>query len=253
MTSIKHVGTNAIEDGVEDFFSTVIYNRMREITKPFLKDYEGEGAFNEAMQSFINTLAMGMAIYSLTKIMTFFFERSSKMMTFLFGYMIFGKLKKRAVEKLKNSKWKGKRLFRGLSVIMGADRTSERIEIAKMAQNQVNSYDQHKFHYENQHMGSQNLLDNAINPMSNFKSNMDNKAVTLFTDLTFRGAWKNTNEHKKIYEKATGFKLATTGQGSWNSLYKELNKHTQFHKTANDEVTNLTTVLAKTLATKGAI
>lgn len=254
-TKIKHVVGSSVENGVEDFFSAFIFNRMREITKPFLSSYESESEFDEAMQSFINTLAMGMAIYALNKIMTFFFERGAKMLGSMYTYIIAGKLKKAVVNKIKNSSKnsRGGRLLRKVGFLMGADRTSERIEMMKIAQSNVDSFDQHKFHYENQHMQTKSNLDMFGGSIAGLKGAKDNKSVTLFTDLTFRGAWKNSSEHKKIYENATGSKLSATGQGSWNNLHTELNKFTNFHKTANDEVTNLATSLNKIMAMNGAI
>lgn len=252
-TNVTDIATNALEDGVEDYFSAVIYGRMREITAPFLKQYEGDDAFSQAMQSFINTLSMGLAIYSLNKIMTFFFERSAKIMAYLYGYIVAGKIKNAIRNKIQNSSLKGTKAFKFAEMILGSDRTSDRIEMAKMAQEQVNSFDRNKFHYENQHQRISGQIDNYANPMSTFKSNADLKSVTLFTDLTFRGAWLPSMEHKKIYERATGTKVATAGNGSWGTLYKELNKFTSFHKTTNDEIVNLATILTKTLATKGAV
>jgi len=249
----QHIASNAVEDGVEDFFSAVIYQRMREYSAPFLKDFEGEGAFNEAMQSFINTLAMGTAIYALSKIMTFFFERGMKLLGAMFTYIYAGKIKKALYNRIKNDNSKGRKLFKKVSFLLGADRTKERIEMMKIAQSNVDSFDSHKMHYEKQHTAIEGNMNSFSSPISDFKSQKDMKSVNLFTDLTFRGAWQNTTEHKKIYESATGYKLAETGQGSWSKLYLELNKYTEFHTTANNEVTNLATVLTKVLATKGAV
>ena len=58
MADIKDIGKNALEDGVEDFTQSFIYRRMQKLTKPFLKDFETGSEFDDAMQSFINTLSM---------------------------------------------------------------------------------------------------------------------------------------------------------------------------------------------------
>ena len=47
--------------------------------------------------------------------------------------------------------------------------------------------------------------------------------------------------------------VSSSGQGSWSKLHVELNKFTQFHKTTDDEVTNLATALNKILAMNGAV
>ena len=144
-------------------------------------------------------------------------------------------------------------MFKKLNMIMGGDRTSDRIEIAKMGQDNVKSYDQHKFHYQNQHQGITKELDGFSSPMSKMKSTYDMKSVELLTHLTLTGKWTSSLEHKRIYEKAMGKKLSQTGQGSWSSLYQELNKFNQFNKTVDGEITNLTTVLTKILSRGGMV
>jgi hypothetical protein len=260
MTNLSNVLSNAVEDGGEDFLNEIIYGRMRELTKPLLEKFKPKGeedfveeAYLEAMNSFINTLAMGMAMYSLTKIMGFFFERGSKMFTALWIFIVAGTLKNKAFVKLRKSGDKGKKLFKKIDSMLGGDKTLERIEIGKMAQRQVDSYDKHNFHYQNQHQKIKGSIDNLATPATNIKANTTNANLALFTDLTFRGKWQGTNEHKRIYEKATGYKVAETGQGAWSSLHQELNNYTEFHKTANNEVINLATILTKSLAVKGAI
>lgn len=251
---IKDIGANAVEDGVEDYFQSYIYRRMQKLTKPFLKDYESDSEFDEAMQSFINTLSFGLALYALTTITTFFFTRGAKLFALMWGYIVAGALKNKVLNKLKNSpKLRGKKMFKKLNMIMGGDRTSDRIEIAKMGQENVKSYDNHKFHYQNQHQGITNSLDNFSSPMTKMKSTFDMKSVELLTHLTLTGKWTSSIEHKKIYEKAMGKKLSQTGQGSWGSLYQELNKFNQFNKTVDGEITNLTTVLTKILSRGGMV
>lgn len=62
---------NAVEDGVEDFISSFLFQNA--IThKPFLKDFEGDSEFDQAMQSFIMTLSIGLQMYAYSLIMNFF-------------------------------------------------------------------------------------------------------------------------------------------------------------------------------------
>ena len=250
-TKLADIGKNAVEDGVEDFVSAVLFRRMRKLTEPFLKDFQGDSEFDEAMQSFINTLSMGLTLYAYTKIMNFFFERGSKIAIALWVYIVAGTFKKRIVQKLKNKNFKGKKLLRTVSMILGADRTAERIEVAKMIQNNVNSFDQHKFHYQNQQMSLDNKIDNFTISASSLKNTTENGYLTRFTNKMMTGTWENTTLDKRLYERATGITLAETGAGAWSNLYIKLNKFNEFAKTVDGEITNTATSLQKVLNRNG--
>lgn len=251
MPSIGSITGNAIEDGVEDFVSTLIFQRMREISEPLKKQYENDSPFDEAMQSFIQTMSMGLTMYGIQKVMSFFFERGVKYLSTMYAFIVGAKLKKIARDKLKNSGFRGKKAFQMLGRVLDLDRTPERIEMVKIAQSNIDSYDRYKMHYENQSNSMQARLDTFSQSVSGVKAGNDLKTMTLFNDLTARGAWSGSSEHKRIYENATGKKLTELGV-SWASLYPSLNKYTQFHKTANNEILNLTSAINKLVATKGS-
>lgn len=249
---LADIGTNALEDGVEDFASNFIYRRMRRLTEPLKAGYKSDSEFDEAMTSFINTLSMGLAMYALNKIMGFFFQRGAKLMTAMFSYIVYGKISKLISDKLRKSKLSGKAYSKYATLLLGADRTPERIEMIKIAQSNVDSFDKNKMHYENQSANLQKQMDSLSSSVSTFKGSKDLKGITMFTDLTNRGAWQNTTAHKKIYETATGYKLSESGKLAWSSLYKELNKFTSFAKTAEGEINNLTQAINKLIAVKGS-
>lgn len=249
--TVKNVALSAFENGVEDGVQSFVYGRIKKITDPFLKKFEGDSEYDQAMQSFIQTLSMGMALYAYTKITKFFFERSIKIGTLLWSYIVAGKVKKRISDKLKASKFKGYKAVKTLSLMLDSDRTSDRIQIAKLIQTNVNQYDSHKFHFQNQYQAKETQIDNTMLPLSNFKQSYDQKSFNKFQDLTRRAAWKNTAEHKNIYELATGFKLSQTGEASWSKLYQELNKYTEFFITSEKDIINLQTAVMKLVSVKG--
>lgn len=252
-SKIADIGKNAVEDGVEDFISSFLFRRMQALTKPFLKDFEGDSEFDNAMQSFIQTLAMGLQMYAYTFIMNFFFERGVKITTAMWTYIVAGTMKKKLIDKLKASKFKGNKAVKALTLIAGADRTSDRIAVAQVIRNNVDSFDNHKFHYQNQHQAHENRLDKMSMSASSLKNANENSFLTRFTHKTITGTWKNTNIDKRLYEKATGIKLSETGDGSWSSLYVELNKYNDFAKTEADEVMNLATALKMVLSKSGIV
>jgi len=252
-SKLSDISKNAVEDGVEDFVSAFLFRRMKILTEPFLKDFQGEDDFSQAMQSFIQTLSMGLQMYAYTLIMNFFFERSVKIGTALWIYISAGTFKKKILNKLKNSNFKGKKLLRTVSTVLGADKTAERVQVAQLMKDNVNSFDNHKFHFQNQHQRAESKMDRMANSATNLKQSNEQSYLTRFTHKTLTGTWENTTIDKKLYQNATGAKLAETGVASWSSLYVELNKYNQFAKTVDNEVTNLATSLQMVLAKSGLV
>ncbi len=252
-SKLADIGKNAVEDGVEDFISSFLFRRMQSLTKPFLKDFEGDSEFDQAMQSFIMTLSIGLQMYAYSLIMNFFFERGIKLTATMWTYIVAGTMKKRILDKLKKSNFKGKKLMKVASVVLGADRTSDRIAVAGLIQNNVNSFDNHKFHYQNQHQAHENRLDKMSASASSLKNANENSFLTRFTHKTLTGTWKNTTIDKRLYEKATGVKLSEVGEGSWSNLYSELNKYNEFSVTVDGEVMNLATALKMALSKSGIV
>lgn len=249
-TKVKDIGVNAFEDGVEDFAYTVMYRRMKSITDPLKDKYKGDSAFDEAMNSFIDTLAVGLQMYAMQKVMSFFFDRGAKYLSAMYTFIVAGKLKKALSNKLKTSKFKGLKAFKIVGKFLDLDRTKERIEMAKIVQSNIDSYDRHKMHYEKQNNSIQHRLDTMTNSVSNYKGTKDSNLMLIFNDLTARGAWQNTQEHKKIYQNATGIELSKRGL-VWSKVCQELNKYTQFYTTANGQVNNLTSSITNLVMTKG--
>ena len=253
MSKLADIGKNAVEDGVEDFVSAFLFRRMEKLTKPFLKDFDSASEFDEAMQSIIQTLAMGLQMYAYTMIMNFFFERSVKIGTALWVYISAGTFKKALLNKLKNSNFKGKKLLRTVSTVLGADKTAERVQVAQIMRDNVNSFDAHKFHFQNQQQKAEDRMDKMANNATNLKQANEQSYLTRFSHKTLTGTWENNTIDKKLYEKATGAKLSETGTASWANLYAELNKYTQFAKTVDNEITNLATSLQMVLAKSGLV
>lgn len=253
MSELVDIPKSAIENGVEDFTQAFIFRRMQKLTKPFLKNYESDSEFDEAMQSFINTLSIGASLYAYNKVMNFFFARGVKIAGMLWTYIVAGAMKKKLLDKIKKSKFRGRKAFKMFGAFLGADRTSERIEVAKLVQNNVDSFDKHKMHYENRHDNIEGNFDKFSASVGGLKSSTDTSVLTRFNNKTFTGSWQNTTIDKKLYETATGVSLATGGGLQWSKLYLELNKYNDFSKTVDGEVTNLATTLQKVLNRSGAV
>lgn len=236
-SNLADITKNSIEDGADDFVSAVIYRRMRILTEPFLKNFQSDSEFDEAMQSFIQTLSMGLTLYIYLKVMKVL-GFLGKQMLVLWSYIVAGNFKKALAEKIKQSKFKGNKAFKVLGLVAGTDRTSERIEVAKLIKSNIDTIDNHSMHFQNQYMAYEDKIDNFSISASNIKSSNEQSYLLRYTHKTLTGTWENTNIDRKLFERATGKAVAEQGLGSWASLYSELNKYTEFAKTVEGEITN---------------
>ncbi|RLA83619.1 MAG: hypothetical protein DRG78_03795 [Epsilonproteobacteria bacterium] len=255
---LNNLGASAFENGIEDMVSDILYQRMRFIVQPMMdmfKSNDGDNieqtAFNDGMQSFFMTLSMGFTIYAMQKVTSGVLVRGGKIMLFLWGYIGIGKLKSIIQNRIKGMGLFGKPLMAITGVVLGADRTSDRIQISQMAQKEVENFDKHSFHYQQQSQSVDKTLSDFTSATSERKAKKQNKDYAIFMDLSKRGEWKNTSEHRQIYQNATGHTLASTGQGSWSNLYQELNKYTEVHKTVDGNIVNLASALSKVMSNKG--
>ncbi len=254
MTKIKDVVGNSIEDSVEDFLQSFVFKEINEISKPYKDKYNKDDSYTgEFVTNFLNVLTMGFSLYVFNKLQSIFFTRLPKIFGFIWSYIIAGKMKKNLYNRLKNSKIKGNKAFKIISLISGTDRTAERIEISKIIQDNVKQYDVHKMHLENQYFKTQKHIDDVSLKSVGLKESLDKNSMNLLLHKTRTGTWKNTKQDKKLYEKATGMKISESGNMSWSNMYQELNNYTDFAKTVDDKIVNLATALNKILARTGAV
>ncbi len=252
MQKLTDITKNSVEDGVEDFVSSFLFRRMRKLTEPFLKDFDSDSEFDQAMQSFITTLSMGLTLYAYMKIMKIITKMGARFVG-LWSYIVAGKIKKALSDKLSNSKTKGKKAFKLLSVVLGADRTAERIEISKMVNQNLNKLDDDIKHYENQYLNVESNINGLGSMTTGLKGSSTHDNLMRYTYKSRTGTWLNTNEDKKLFEKVTGQKIVSSGAGSWASFYLELNKYTEFAKTVDGEILNLTGALNKAMSRSGLV
>ena len=253
MSKLADIGKNAIEDGAEDFISAYIYRRSQKLVTHFTKDFESGSEFDDAIQSTISTLIQGGAVYLYTGLTNLILVRGAKITMAFWTYIVAGAMKKKILDKLKASKLKGNKAIKALSLITGADRTSDRIAVTQLIQSNIDSYDKHKFHIQNTYSKNESKIDNFSNSMTNLKNTADNSILIRFNQKTSMGSWENTALDKRLYEKAIGVKLSDTGALSWSVMYLKLNKFTEFYKTLDGDVTNLSTSLQMNLSRSGLV
>jgi hypothetical protein len=249
--AVGNIVSNSIEDSSQDFLQSYVNNRVQSLTKPLLDKYNSGSPFDDAMQTLISGLVMGGTMLFYQKA-SYIIERSLSLVGISWLYITSGGLKKKLADKLKASKFKGNKAFKVLGLVSGTDRTAERIEVVKLANQNISSFDAYKFHNENLHQRASHNLDNFSQSAVNIKANDMTSSLALFNQKTRMGKWELTNVDKKLYIKVTGATLAEQGETSWSNMYKELNKFTDFYMNVDKEVVNLTQAIGKITARAGS-
>jgi hypothetical protein len=98
----------------------------------------------------------------------------------------------------------------------------------------------------------QKYANNTTNNAVKLKTSGDNKYLTIFTHKTMTGTWLNTQEDKRIYEKATNTKVQQSGTATWSVLHEKLNKFSSFATTAQGEIMNEVKATLKLIEKAGA-
>lgn len=253
MSKIADISKNAIEDGAEEFISAYVYRRSEKLAQHFTKDFDSGSEFDDAAETAVRTLIQGGATYIYTGLMNIILDRGLKISGALWSYIVAGAMKKRILEKIKQSKLKGNKAVKALTMVLGSDRTSERIQVAQLIQSNVDSIDSHRFNLQKTHVKTHSNLDNFAGSMTNLRNSAENSILVRFNQKTATGTWENNSVDKKLYEKATGIKIGEAGDGNWSNLYLKLNKYTDYYKSLDGEITNLATVLQKMLIRSGAV
>lgn len=249
--AVGNIVGNSIEDASQDFVQAYVNQRVQSITKPLMDKYDSGSPYDDAMQTLIGGLVSGGTMYFYNKA-SYVIDRALSLVGMSWLYISSGDMKKKITDKLKASKFKGNKAFKVAGLVAGTDRTAERIEVVKLANQHVNSFDSYKYHNENLHQRASHNLDRVSQTAINVKSNDMTSSLALFNQKTRMGKWTNTNEDRKLYIKVTGATLTEQGLTSWSNMYQELNKFTDFYKNVDNEVVNLTQAIGKITARAGS-
>lgn len=241
---ITDVGGNTLEDFTDDFTTTVVMRQAKKVFDPLQKQFEGsDSAFDQAMQSALMTLQMGVSMYALNYVNSRLLPALLKRAGFLFSYFIGSKIAKGVKGKVKGFKY-AKSVSHVLNVFSDTDDNRARI---------LGSASDLAMHHENLVMSERKIAnDSRIGLDKTFmgaQAAFSGKALTLYTEKTKTGTWTKSKQDRKLYEKATGAPLPAGV--SWSKMVEKLNGFQEFAKTSEDEIVNLAQVEFDRMASDG--
>lgn len=247
MTSLTNVFSNSLEDTTDDFISTLLFQEMRNLTKPYLNTGGDLSLLDEAKNNLITQLSFGLTLWAYMNIMKYITKVASRL-ALSWGYIVTGKLQKVAIDKyrkLKGKSIKGKKALNLLGSVIGTDKTLERIEVVKIVNNQINQIEKELQNHKTNKMALENKLSSYGLSASQIKGVSSQENFNLYLHKTKTSTWKNTAQDKKLFEKVTGEKITTSSTLQWSALYEQLNNYSEFAKDSEDKIFNLTEAILK--------
>lgn len=230
-SNLAGVGGNAFEDFTDDFTTTVVMRQAKKVFDPLKKGFEGsDSAFDEAMQSAIMTLQMGISMYALNFVNSRVVPALMRRAELLFVYFIGGKLAKNVGGRIKKFKY-ARNVSKALNIFSDSD--DNRARVLGSASSLVNHLDIMEMHERKISNDSRIGMDKTF---TKAKTSYDQKALTLYTEKTKTGTWTKSKQDKKIYQKATGAPLPAGV--SWSKMVEKLNSFQEFAKTSENEIVN---------------
>ena len=232
MNNLTSVGGNAFEDFTDDFTTTVVMRQAKKVFDPLKKNFEGsDSAFDEAMQSAVMTLQMGVSMYAVNAVTSRLVPALLKRAELLFTYFIGGKIAKGVSGRMKKFKY-AKNVSKALNIFTDSD--DNRARVLGSASDLVSHLDrmelQERKIANDSRIGMEKTFTGA-------KTTYDQKALTLYTEKTKTGTWLKSKQDRKVYEKATGAPLPAGV--SWSKMVEKLNSFQEFAKTSENEIVNL--------------
>ena len=245
MLTVGSATYNAFEDTADDFVSSYLFTEMKKITTPLLKVGDDLSLKDEAINNFITQLSYGLTITAYTRIMTYI-EKMAERSAIIWGYIVTGKLKKK-ISELKTKNIKGKKALNILGAVIGTDKTAERIEVAKIINQNLNTIDRQIQYDKTNKLSLENKMISLGSTTSQIKGVSSQENFNLYLHKTKTSSWKNTNLDKRLFEKVTGQNFGTTAGSSWGDMVDTLNNYSEFAKNAEGQVFNLTEAILKIL------
>jgi hypothetical protein len=243
MQSITNVFSNSLEDTTDDFISTYLFSEMRELTKPLINNGGDLTIVDEAKNNFITSISMGLTLWAYVNIMNYITKLATRS-ALMWGYIVTGKLKQK-IATLKTKNLKGKKALSMLGAVIGTDKTLERIEVMKLANNNINQVDKEIQNHKTNKLMIEQKFSTLGASASSIKGVSTQENFNLYLHKTKTSSWKNTAIDKKLFEKVTGEKISTSSTTGWNDLVSELNNYTEFAKDSENKIFNLTEAILK--------
>jgi hypothetical protein len=259
---VTQLASMSSEDFIDEAVSGFTYFYARQAFEPILNkigDNEEDSILKEALSGAITTLQFGIMNAVIISVTEYAFAKLATGATITIAFLkstyIAQKAKNIVAGVLGAIPFVGKgagEAVRATGSFLGSDRQT----IAEMANSTSNNMaslvGQER---QNQIMirsAQQKYANNTTNNAVKLKTSGDNKYLTIFTHKTMTGTWLNTQEDKRIYEKATNTKVQQSGTATWSVLHEKLNKFSSFATTAQGEIMNEVKATLKLIEKAGA-
>lgn len=243
MQSLKNVFGNSFEDTTDDFISTILFSQMRKISEPLIKKGDDLTIIDEARNNLVTSLSMGLTMWAYFNISQTI-QRMIARSVMMWAYISTGKLKKKLNE-LKTKNIKGKKALNLLGTVIGTDKTAERIEVAKIINDNLTHIDTQINNDKKNKLAIENKLISLGATSSQIKGISSQENFNLYLYKTKSSTWKNTNADKKLFEKITGETVSIGTATTWADIVKELNNFSEFAKDLDGNIFNLTEAILK--------
>ena len=232
--TLAMVGENSTEDLFDEAVSCFVNDS---IGSAFGRKSIDEDCGSEAITSALTTLEFGIKMYVIQWLTRNFYVRFVKLAGALFTYNVGGSM----LNKLK-TKVAGKGLVgKSVGKLLGMA-TASKEKRSELALTLVSEHERSINQGMNQYQQNRKHLTSTI---LHQKKENDSKGIELFRVKTRTGTWTKSSKDRKVYEKATGYKLKP-GE-SWSKLSASLNNFQEYAISLEDEVINKAQVEFNTL------
>jgi hypothetical protein len=228
MLKANMIAQNGYEDLIETGLDECVLDWANEYLRKFT-DSEGNCA-QKAGLSAVSAIGQGISMYVSFKVSEYLVDAVIKNVGIYWTYINMGKLKNIVKKKMPTKGFFGKAggfLFKN---VLMSDTTGQRIETMKMAQKEVERFDNHNFKYQQQFSSNSQSLEQQKKNAFSVRDNKKIQNIELFRHKTLTSSWNNSTYDKNIFKAVTGQKVTNTGAKSWAKQYKELNQLSTFAK-----------------------
>ena len=246
MQSLGNVFTNSLEDSIDDLVSTFLFSEQKKINDALINNNSDLSLLDELKNNFIRSSLMCLTVWAYMHFMRIL-EFIITKLTLLWTYIASGKMLKK-ITSLKTKNIKGKKAINILKTILGADKTLERIEVAKLANSNIDSIQKEMQNIKNNKMQIENKMISIGATSAQLKNVSSVEDLNLYQYKTKTSTWQDTAKDKKLFEKITGEKISSSSGLTWSNLVEQLNKYSDFAKDTEDNVYNLTQAILRLIS-----
>jgi len=265
--SVSGIATNVAEDAIEDGISELVHamgncyfgdGKQSPKCDGMVKD-----AFDEALHGAGQMLKFSIMSAVIYRVSQFAIVRLVAGSTMIFGYIKAGRVVNTVKRKVNDAfggipivgKFLGNALTTTTAIAVGNQ--NERLAMANIANNNIGNVTQligqERQTATMQADSQRKQLMTTLGINHNAKGLSDNKKIEAYNYKMKTGSWANTVDDKKLFLSVVPRQYIKQDFTYNVAFVAKLNSFTEYARTKENDIVNLTEILAKTLATKGAL